>query len=591
MYETSAGRRIQIGVTITMSFSRRSYACFLLAILPVFVGCADTQPSTTSIVVQTANGAIAGTSAASPSTSMGTTGTTPSVEKYLGTPYAAPPVGDLRWRPPQTVTSWTDVRDAGHFAPHCPQAPSAFGEITGASEDCLYLNVYTPSHKATGLPVMVWIHGGAFNFGESDDYDGTSLATTGNVIVITINYRLGALGFLAHPALAAEPGNTTGNYGLLDQQAALLWVRTNAAAFGGDPSNVTIFGESAGGSSVSAQLASPSADGLFEKAIIESGFYDPSMLDATEAQATGTAFAASIGCTLQTTQCLRAASTAAILKASAPFPAAGANQFYGAGLFSPTRGTAVLPLAPIAAFASGAFNKVPVLNGTNHDELGGLAAIGLDTHADPLDPTGYTTEGTITLAQTISLYGSLMGNNVTLATQLAATLNPGALVAPEIVASGTDAIFSCTARLADRELDKYVPVYAYEFNVEDAKTLLVPPTPLFAYGATHSDELGYLFPAFLSQFPSVGHESYTPAQATLAQTMQQAWTNFAKTGTPNGPGVPRWAPYSSATDVFESLLAPEPTTIGTFTADHSCRVYATFDLTLVGLPVSFIGDL
>jgi para-nitrobenzyl esterase len=184
-------------------------------------------------VVATADGAVGGK-------------TTSGTDEFLGIPYAAPPVGPLRWRPPQPPARWAGVRDATQFAPHCPQPPSPFG-VASTSEDCLYLNVFAPAGSSgRRLPVMVWLHGGSLLVGESDDYNPAGLVRHG-VIVVTVNYRLGALGFLAHPALASRPGGASGNYGLMDQQAALRWVQRNIGQFGGNPRNVTIFGESAGG--------------------------------------------------------------------------------------------------------------------------------------------------------------------------------------------------------------------------------------------------------------------------------------------------------------------------------------------------------
>jgi para-nitrobenzyl esterase len=178
------------------------------------------------------------------------------MDEFLGIPYAAPPVGPLRWRPPQPRARWTGIREATAFAPYCPQPPSGFG-VASTSENCLYLNVFIPA-GAPGrhLPVLVWIHGGAFLAGESDDYNPAALVRHG-VIVVTINYRLGALGFLAHPALASRPGGPSGDYGLMDQQAALRWVQANITSFGGNPRNVTLSGESSGGLSVLSQLVSP----------------------------------------------------------------------------------------------------------------------------------------------------------------------------------------------------------------------------------------------------------------------------------------------------------------------------------------------
>src|SRR5580704_17045658 len=239
------------------------------------------------LLVATADGLVHGKSA---------TGT----DEFLGIPYAAPPVGALRWQPPQAAARWRGVRQATAFAPHCPQPPSDFG-LASTSENCLYLNVYAPAHAATlrGLPVMVWVHGGSLLVGESDDYNPAALVRRG-VVVVTINYRLGALGFLADAALAGRPGGPSGDYGLMDQQAALRWVQRNIRGFGGNPGNVTVFGESAGGLSTLAQLASPGARGLFQRAIVESGTYQLTQQPLAAAEAAGKAFAAKAGCATNT---------------------------------------------------------------------------------------------------------------------------------------------------------------------------------------------------------------------------------------------------------------------------------------------------
>lgn len=514
------------------------------------------------------------------------------IQRYLGIPYAASPVGSLRWRPPQAAASWSGIRQATQYGPHCAQAASAFGKPSG-SEDCLYLNVFTSSTSGAPRPVMVWIHGGFFGVGESDDYDGTALVTAGNVVVVTINYRLGAFGFLANGALAAEAGNVVGNYGLLDQQAALRWVKANIASFGGDPGNVTIFGESAGGSSVSMQVASPAASGLFQHAIIESGFYDPAPLSPAQAEANGAAFAAAVGCASQSTACLRNASTATVVRVGGtPFNAAGPDALAGEALYAPVRGTDVLPLAPIAAYATGQFNHVPVLNGTNHDELNGVVAVGLDPSPDALALQPYRDETSVDIATAGALYASLLGGSVSAAVSLSAYLPAGSLVVPTVSRIGSDAIFSCTARLADRALAGQVPTYTYEFNVEDSKTLLAPPSGAFpSYGATHTNEIGYLYPTFASQFPSLGSEAFTAPQAALSATMLAAWTNFARNGNPNGVGVPSWAPYSAASDRFESLVAPVPSPEDGFALDHGCGIYDPFLIGLIQLPAGVIDDL
>ena len=293
-------------------------------------------------VVRTSNGAVRGLANGA-------------VDEFLGIPYAAPPVGALRWQPPQPAARWSGVRDATQFGSHCPQVASPFGEAS-TSENCLFLNVFTPSRQRDRRhsPVMVWIHGGALVTGGSDDYLPTNLVQDG-VTVVTINYRLGALGFLAHPALADAKGQS-GDYGLMDQQAALRWVQRNIAGFGGDPRNVTIFGESAGGLSTLSQVASPQARGLFEKAIVESGSYNLTQASLASAESAGEAFAANAGCASQTAACLRALPVSTIL----------ANE--DAAGYTPNINSEVLPESLGTAFATGKFNRVPIINGTNHDE-------------------------------------------------------------------------------------------------------------------------------------------------------------------------------------------------------------------------------
>ena len=217
---------------------------------------------------------------------------------FLGLPYAAPPTGNLRWRPPRPAADWHGVRDASQFAPSCPQPTqdNPFLPPGPLSEDCLYLNVYTPTlWRDADRPVLVWIHGGGFTEDGARNYDGSKLAADGTVVV-TINYRLGALGFLAHPALAARPGGPAGNYGLMDQEAALRWVQRNIGRFGGDPRNVTIAGQSAGGVSVLAQLVSRNSRGLFQRAIVQSGAFALTQKPLGDAEAAGETFAAQAGC-------------------------------------------------------------------------------------------------------------------------------------------------------------------------------------------------------------------------------------------------------------------------------------------------------
>src|SRR6266568_8308046 len=251
---------------------------------------ASTNPDT-PLVVATADGTVRGRAVAA-------------TDEFLGIPYAAPPVGALRWQPPRPPAPWHGTRAASSYAPHCPQPSGSFGRAS-TSEDCLYLNVFAPAGaRGKHLPVMVWVHGGSLRTGESDDYNPAGLVRDG-VVVVTINYRLGALGFLADAALASRPGGPAGNYGLMDQQAALRWVQRNIGGFGGNPGEVTLFGESAGGLSTLAQLISPGARGLFQRAIVESGTYELTEQSLATAESAGDAFAAKVGCTSDTAACLR----------------------------------------------------------------------------------------------------------------------------------------------------------------------------------------------------------------------------------------------------------------------------------------------
>jgi para-nitrobenzyl esterase len=307
--------------------------------------------------------------------------------EYLGIPYAAPPVGNLRWKAPQLAASWGGVRWTTSYGNACLQpgilniagstilgVNNVFNESIG-SEDCLYLNVYTPSILVgSNLPVMVWIPGGAFEFG-AGSYDPSALVEQSNEIVVTLNYRLGAFGFLALPGLSAEASNgSTGNYGLQDQQAALRWVQANIANFGGNAHNVTIFGESAGGGSACDQIASPLAAGLFQKAITESGPCEGESDFGANPLATneqnGTTFAASVGCTGSVSAvvaCMRSVSASSLVVFSS-FSASDLKEGTNTLPFAPTIDGSVLPTSVAAALRAGTYNHVPVLEGTNLNE-------------------------------------------------------------------------------------------------------------------------------------------------------------------------------------------------------------------------------
>jgi len=488
---------------------------------------------------------------------------TATTNEFRGIPYAAAPVGDLRWKPPQRHARWTTVLDATQFANHCPQPTSAFGRATD-TEDCLFLNVYTPNGRHDGhdrhdrhgrdesshglRPVMVWIHGGALVTGESDDYDATRLVEQGDVIVVTINYRLGALGFLAHPALTAESADhASGNYGLMDQQEALRWVHRNIVLFGGDPSRVTIFGESAGGLSVHSHLASPGSHGLFQRAIVESGAYQLAQPSLAAGEAAGAAFASSAGCSDLSAACLRGLSVAQVLAAASA----------GAGA-SPVLDHKVLTQSIGAAFASGQFNRVPVIEGSNHDEWR-LFVAGSVLVRGPGTAAGYPA----------AIQASL-GVPAAVAAFLATQYPVASFPSPDLALSalGTDAIFACNARFAAEQLSQFVPTFAYEFNDENAPQRFLPPVS-FPYGAAHASEIQYLFGLPVA----VPAPELDASQRQLSDAMIDYWTTFARTGRPSSSRTPSWAQYQAASDTMQSLVPAAPAPETGFAAAHGCALW------------------
>jgi para-nitrobenzyl esterase len=480
------------------------------------------------------------------------------VREFLGIPYAAPPAGSLRWRPPVPHAPWFTPLEASQFAKHCPQPPSPFG-VASVTEDCLFLNVFTPDSNDFfhPRPVMFWIHGGALVFGESDDYDPTALVQDG-VIVVTINYRLGALGFLAHSAFAGEKtdpdrdrdsdANSAGDYGLMDQQLALRWVRDNIRFFGGDPMNVTIFGESAGGLSVFSQLASPSSEGLFHKAIIESGAYALNTQTLAAAEAAGTAFAAAAGCSAQTAACLRALPVATIL----------ANEDFAG--YTPNIDGEFFPLSLNTALATGEFHQVPVIQGGNHDEWRLFTALDFDlTPAGPIPNNEAAYEAAL---------ATLVGPAAPLvAAQYLLASFPSADIA--FATAGTDVVFACPALGADLSMSQFVPLSTYEFSDENAPQDFLPPVS-FPYAAAHASELQYLFALPVT----VPHPPLNAQQRQLSGAMQHYWTNFAKFGNPNGPGVPVWQEFNPSAGNFQSLIPSSPVAVTDFAASHHCAFWA-----------------
>jgi para-nitrobenzyl esterase len=497
--------------------------------------------------------------------------TTATTRVFRGIPYAAAPVGDLRWRPPQRAVRRHGVLDATKFGAHCPQPAGSFGQGS-AAEDCLFLNVWAPrrhgddrkrEHDGDGddddrdrdrderglRPVMVWIHGGALVTGESDDYDATRLVEQGHVIVVTINYRLGELGFLAHPALTAEsPDHASGNYGLMDQQEALHWVRRNIVLFGGDPTRVTIFGESAGGLSVHTQLASPGSHGLFQRAIVQSGAYQLTQPTLAAAEAAGTAFATAAGCTDQTAACLRGLTVAQIL----------AHQPGGVGGASPTVDNKFLTQSVGAAFASGNFNRVPILEGANHDEWRLFVAI-TELTTGPIPAAAYPAAIQATLGVPAAVVPLFVAQY-----PLASYPSP----ALALSALGTDGIFDCNARFVEQKVSQFVPTFAYEFSDPDAPQRFLPPVS-FPYAAAHASEIQYLF-----NLPvTIPAPALDADQQKLAAAMISYWTTFARTGQPSSRATPPFAAFSPATDTMQSLVPPQPRPETGFAVDHHCAFW------------------
>ncbi|GAA4492262.1 carboxylesterase family protein [Actinoallomurus oryzae] len=447
--------------------------------------------------------------------------------RFDGIPYAAPPVGGLRWASPQPPRRWSGVREATEPRGSCPQTAGFLGDPASADEDCLYLNVTTPANShGKKLPVMFWIHGGGFYSGSGSLYGAQRLATEGNVVVVTLNYRLGVFGFLDHPALDGA-GGESGDYGIEDQQAALRWVRRNAAAFGGDAGNVTLFGESAGGVSTCAHLASPASAGLFRRAIVQSGpctmasewpYPDGNWVVRPRATAEkqGEEVAARLGCEQNTVACLRGKSVAELLDAS------DGGQGYG-----PAAGGGVLPLSPKTALATGRFNRVPVIHGTTHDEHRTFVAA-IETF------TGHT----VTDADYRQDIEDFFGKDK--AAEVLKEYPAAAYESPSVALSTvwTDSAWACTALDTDRLLGARVPTYAYEFSDATAPWASDGSSPSFATGAFHASELQYLFADEQFRTP------LNAGQRRLSEQMIRYWTNFAHTGDPNGGGTTAWPRFA-----------------------------------------------
>jgi carboxylesterase type B len=478
------------------------------------------------------------------------------VDQFLGLRYAAPPVGALRWQAPQPVQPWSGVRDATSYGHRCPQLASGNGPRED-TEDCLFLNVFAPADgpgraaaqdgAGRGLPVLVMIHGGGLLNGAGDQHDGSLIVRTDHIIVVSLNYRLGVFGFLDVPGLGTSALTANGNFGLLDQEAALRWVHRNIARFGGNPGQVTIAGESAGGWSVCALMTSPLARGLFRGAISESGSC-PSQTPA-QAQSAGLAFAAQAGCTdaAAAASCLRNTPESALLTASASYSA----QF--------TSGGPDLPLPPLTAVADGDYAKVPLLMGTNHDEgrtfTQGFASYTEQQYVQFVDQSYGALAPAILQHYPWSAYPS----------PYSASYAIGAIWTDSGFVSG---IGGCPTQNLAAQFASRTPTFFYQFDDRHAPALnnLLPG---YQWGAGHAMELAYLWPSF-GNGTSL-YDQLTPAQLQLSHQMIVWWGAFTRLGVPEAPGQPSWPAYTSR-QLMSLRPGGQSRTIpaATFAAQHQC---------------------
>jgi para-nitrobenzyl esterase len=462
---------------------------------------------------------------------------------YLGIPYAAPPVGELRWKEPQPVAAWDDVRPCTEFGPSCPQPPWSYDfsqeemAVGEQSEDCLYLNVWTPAENPDeGLPVMVWIYGGAFLIGSGSQilYNGRNLAEKG-VVVVTINYRVNTLGFMAHPLLSEEsPNGVSGNYGLLDQMAALQWVERNIAAFGGDPDLVTVFGQSAGGASVCDLMISPLAAGLFDRAISQSGGFlsmgmpvDDQGDTLIKAERQGVKISEALGCNNEEDElaCLREKSPEELMDALNE-TSAGTLGFASIG---PNIDGYVIPENPPLMFAAGEQMNVPLLIGTNANEGAYFA------------PDMTLDEYKMIMTFVYGEYG-----DEALALYPAQTDQE---VKPSFATLLTEMLFASPSKFAAASMaDIDSPAYLYKFTQEPKDPQLQPMGPFHGY------EVAFVFGNL--------DEMMGEDDVALSEAMMDYWVNFATTGDPNGSGVPEWPAFMLESDEYQELGTPISTQSG-----------------------------
>ncbi len=483
------------------------------------------------------------------------------VHSYRGIPYAAPPVGELRWKPPIAASPWSDTRSVTEAPDPCPQELFGGLSVPGftPSEDCLYLNVDAPA-EGRRLPVMVWIHSGAFTLGEGLQTDGGTsgdrIARETGTVVVSMNYRLGQLGFLAHSALTEEsPDDASGNYGLMDQAAALAWVQENIEAFGGDPENVTIVGESAGAFSVCSHLASPNSAGLFAKAILQSGSCERPWATLAEAEAQGDAFATDLGCdgAEDVLACMRDKSADEVLTAMPPAPNFG---FSGGdesnGSWWPILDGHFFTEQPSDSFSSGNFNRVPIILGFTREEARLFAWIA-ELGDPPLEVTSENYE---------ALIARYVGGDTELAGRVADQYPLEDYSEPTVAFSAvvTDSVFRCPGKAEVAKLSAFGTAYLYQFEYPDGRSQLEIPIlgldpPSYDLDAFHGADISYVFgydPVLTLdlQSQSVVLEPWEPGSVDEALWLEMLgyFTRFAATGDPNGEGAVEWPSYDAATD-------------------------------------------
>jgi para-nitrobenzyl esterase len=494
--------------------------------------------------IQTASGPVRGT-------------VSDGVRKFMGIPFAADTGGDNRWKPPQPVTEWTETLDAVRAGPICPQDDTVTHQYDPDSdEDCLYLNVWAPDPAPSSpLPVMVWIFPGAFVFGSGSDpaYDGGNLVRDGEVVVVSMNYRLGALGFMAHAGLSAENADgTSGNYGLLDQQAALHWVQDNIEAFGGDRDNVTIFGESAGAHSTMLHLVMPGSQGLFHKAIIQSGLALLPLGDLDYGEQQGARFAAAMGCDQQddaeALDCLRALSAEQIVAG----PEQAADQLPG-GIFYQDQDTSLMfrivvddthiTGQPRQLYTDGQAAAVPVLHGTNTME-GTIFHIGLFGDTPVENETEYLDALTRTFEDAAS----------EIEAQYPVADYPSANDA--LIEVSGDALLVCPARAMARLLTEAgVNNYLYSFDLPLVDSIAFALYPELENIAFHAADIPYVFHTEEFLLGKI-------ADQAAADAIMGYWTRFAHTGDPNGGGAVEWPDYDPNTDEILDIGDAIQTTTG-----------------------------